>query len=483
MSGMISVFASHAVLRVLAAFLSVGMVKGCLIVLAAYLACRWLCARQPARAHTVWLLTLLALLLVPLAWLALPPVPPALPFAAPAVGAAMHPGPAAALSPSRIMGLADTTGGYEALARHSFPGRFPFAGQLLLAAWGIGTGVLLVRAAVGRIMVRASLRGSPLPPVSGRLAQELRRKLSVRAAVRFVISPRCGVPFTHGIRRPLVVLPAAAASWSPDLLRPVLLHELAHVKRRDSLFSMITTLLTAPLWCFPPAWVAASFLARTRERACDQLVLDHGVPAPQYASAILRLVRGSRGTLLVPAEWSSLGRKSMLRERFASLLGAGAAGRPSAVPAANRLLVGAFCCLLPLFALTCAGAPRAGLEPLLGTWTNAEYFGTYWTHTFAFNPDGRETWYEDTAADSPTGEARFVIETRRVDADGAAWYRVSQKCSYVPYNEEVARATWQYSLLKLDPGGDRLEVETSQMRWPESFGDLGSHHYVYYRKQ
>jgi len=478
----VSVFASHAVLRVLWAFLSIGTVKGCLLVVAAYLLCRLFCSRQPAHAHTVWLLTLVGLVTLPLTWLALPPIQlaPVLERAAAFAGAWGTTVSATALSPDRLLGLTDTAGGYAALSRQSLPGRVPLAAWLLLAAWAAGAGVLLLRAAAGRVAVRRNGSGWALPAAPTRLAQTLCRRFALPRAVVFTASPRCAVPYTFGLLHPVVVMPAGTVSWPLARLRPVLLHELAHVKRRDSLFSLFATLVTALLWWFPPAWVVGRFLARTKELACDRLVLEQGVPAHQYAREMLELVRSSRGNLFVPAECNSFGRKSMVRERIVSVL---KAGKFVVARKAGLVVVGFFCCLLPMLAVTCATAPGAGAERLHGAWTNTEYFGTYWTHTFVIYPDERWTWYDRTDTDSPTGESRYVIDRKWTDPQGNRWYWLTARSSYAPYNEEVARATLSYLLAKIDPQGDRLEIETSLMTWPESFGALGNFHYVYYRKR
>ena len=47
------------------------------------------------------------------------------------------------------------------------------------------------------------------------------------------------MPVATGIFRPAVIMPTDADTWSESRLRIVLLHELAHVKRRDCLTHML----------------------------------------------------------------------------------------------------------------------------------------------------------------------------------------------------------------------------------------------------
>ena len=76
---------------------------------------------------------------------------------------------------------------------------------------------------------------------------------------------------TYGTRRPTLVLPASADAWTDDRRRAVLLHELAHVARRDCFVQRLTSLACALYWPHPGVWWAARRLRTERELACDDL--------------------------------------------------------------------------------------------------------------------------------------------------------------------------------------------------------------------
>lgn len=149
-----------------------------------------------------------------------------------------------------------------------------------------------------------------------------------------------------------------------------------------------------------------------------------------------------------------------------------------------RMRIAGILCILALFALGCATTMSApgGVEKLHGTWANKEYFGSYWTHTFTMYPDGRELWWDQSNVSDPTGESRFVIDEKWVDGQGNTWYRLTERGSYLPYNEEVARANAVYSLLRIDASGKILEGEWSKLASPKEFGALGNTHFVYFRQ-
>jgi hypothetical protein len=96
---------------------------------------------------------------------------------------------------------------------------------------------------------------------------------------------------TIGLLRPRVLLPAAADEWSPERLRAVLVHELGHVSRHDTVIQLAAQLGCALYWWNPLAWLAAARLRIEREHACDDLVLGAGIQPSSYAADILEVAR------------------------------------------------------------------------------------------------------------------------------------------------------------------------------------------------
>jgi len=114
-------------------------------------------------------------------------------------------------------------------------------------------------------------------------------RLSRPVELRIARGP--AMPMTWGTLAPKVLLPAEACTWPPDQRRLVLLHELAHVARRDSLSRSAASLACALYWFHPGAWFATRQMRMEQECAADDRVLTAGAAARTYALSLLHLAR------------------------------------------------------------------------------------------------------------------------------------------------------------------------------------------------
>ncbi len=169
-------------------------------------------------------------------------------------------------------------------------------GWILLLLWGAGTAAVLAvtirdRMRLGRIRRDASaLAGGE----RHRRIHALIERAGLEDEVAVLESEAISVPLTSGVLRRDILLPASAREWNDELLDNVLLHELAHVRRRDVLTRLLARLVCAAQWFNPLSWVAARHMARESERACDDRVLRTGTRPSTYAQHLLEIVRGSR---------------------------------------------------------------------------------------------------------------------------------------------------------------------------------------------
>ena len=256
-----------AIARAIAGALGLAAVQGTLLALIAFVAARKL---RPAWQAAVWLVVLAKFAL---------PWSPALPWSFADLFAALHSHaePGAAVLPSPVP-VAAHAGSLVAAA----------GWIALVLAWAAGAGLVIVRA------IRAQRRASALAragtPVEGELIRELAAKVGVRAP-RLVTGDAAHGPFVVGLVRATIVVPPALLV-DRTLLRAALLHELAHVRRRDALGRMVQLAATAFAWWWPVARMASRRLELAREAACDAWALDScDVSRPAYARLLLRMAQ------------------------------------------------------------------------------------------------------------------------------------------------------------------------------------------------
>jgi uncharacterized protein (TIGR03435 family) len=139
--------------------------------------------------------------------------------------------------------------------------------------------------------------------------------------VAFAESGQSLVPFVCGVLKPLVIVPAAISSWPAEKRRVVLLHELAHVKRRDCLTQVLARVAVAMYWFHPLTWLAAHRLHLERERACDDVVLMSGVRGSDYAQHLVDIANAAISSRSpFAAAGVAMARRGRLETRLMSIL-------------------------------------------------------------------------------------------------------------------------------------------------------------------
>jgi beta-lactamase regulating signal transducer with metallopeptidase domain len=198
----------------------------------------------------------------------------------------------------------------------------PLLPTLLLSLWAIGGVIGVMVVAAGGLRLRAlARRARPARRDTWlRITREVSTDYGITPPVTLLQSAHPHLLVTWGLRRPKVLLPAAARFWSDARIDIVLRHELAHIKRGDWAIQVAAILVRAVCWFNPLAWIAYRQLRQESERACDDMVLGHGVDGADYAAhlvAIARAVCRSRRSF-VPAP--AIAHSSTLEKRIRAML-------------------------------------------------------------------------------------------------------------------------------------------------------------------
>jgi hypothetical protein len=229
--------------------------------------------------------------------------------------------------------------------------------RIALCTWAAGSALLLGWLAYG-LMALARLRrrawrgdDARLGPMLAGIAGEV----GLQAPPQLLITDRLDGPVAVGFLHPAILLPEHLIEVADeDRLRDILIHEAAHLSRRDPLVGLIQRIAAALFWPHPPIHLLNRELARAREEVCDNYVLRMGNRA-RYARTLLDLAESIRvapralvTTGLLPTRWS-------LADRVTGLLDE---GRDLMVNI-NRWKLGALAALMLL-----VGAPFSIFGPI-----------------------------------------------------------------------------------------------------------------------
>ncbi|WP_276482039.1 M56 family metallopeptidase [Paraflavitalea pollutisoli] len=122
----------------------------------------------------------------------------------------------------------------------------------------------------------------------GQRVKELADLLGVGAPVQLLESGLVTVPMVTGILKPIILVPAGLmANLPPEQVEAILLHELAHIRRRDFLVNLAQS-FAETLFFFNPAvlWLS-SLLRDEREHCCDDMAIGVTQSRKQYVHALV----------------------------------------------------------------------------------------------------------------------------------------------------------------------------------------------------
>ncbi len=100
------------------------------------------------------------------------------------------------------------------------------------------------------------------------------------------------MPLVTGFIRPRILLPEHWSCWSSNQLRSVLAHEIAHLNRGDTLFSILSWLLRSLYWFHPISGWISNQISILSEQASDEIAVQWtGCKRTDYARHLIRVAR------------------------------------------------------------------------------------------------------------------------------------------------------------------------------------------------
>lgn len=144
-----------------------------------------------------------------------------------------------------------------------------------VAAWAIGVAFFALRVVAGSLTIRRLVRRS--------------RQLADRDGVAIYESSDIALPAAIGFRSRAVIVPSTLINEGSRELESALLHELAHIHRRDTWTNAWDQTVRALLFFNPAALLLLRAAALERETACDDLAVEQLRDLDEYVRNLAKL--------------------------------------------------------------------------------------------------------------------------------------------------------------------------------------------------
>lgn len=133
-----------------------------------------------------------------------------------------------------------------------------------------------------------SLDEQSLPQLQ-QVSHEVLEAVNAESLPPLLVSDELKGPISLGLFRPAIILPGEMIqALDSSQLRDVLVHEMAHIHRRDHMVVLLQRLAGALFWPFPLVWRLNTKIDEAREDVCDNYVLCQ-TEASQYSRMLLEL--------------------------------------------------------------------------------------------------------------------------------------------------------------------------------------------------
>ena len=273
--------------RFVFAMLLNGLWEAALVALAAWCVLRIMRKTNATTRHTILVTALLVAIALPAATAVL-----SLPRSQSPLATATHivVPQAASLRSSGVTGTAgaDATSVAKPRPHVSVPRMLMFA---VVGAWLLGAAVIFVRLAVSLLHLEQLKRDAL--PVTPEYRAQLRRWDHAARGTREVRLCRCAeiaIPIAVGLFDSMILLPEhLLEELEPADIDQIVVHELAHLRRRDDWINAIERVAQAVFFFNPGVLWIISQLDLEREVACDDWVLQQEDALP-YANCLAKVV-------------------------------------------------------------------------------------------------------------------------------------------------------------------------------------------------
>lgn len=117
---------------------------------------------------------------------------------------------------------------------------------------------------------------------------ELSKQLQINKQVQLLQSGIARMPAVIGYFKPVILFPAGMlASLPPNEVEAILIHELAHIHRKDFLVNVLQHIIEIVFFFNPAVWWVSALIKSERENCCDDIAVSQTDSKQNYIRALL----------------------------------------------------------------------------------------------------------------------------------------------------------------------------------------------------
>lgn len=194
----------------------------------------------------------------------------------------------------------------------------------LIVLWLIGAALLAIYTIVINLKLWYQLKMEPAVNNAEiiHIIEKCKSAMKLKKHIPVIASDKIRTPALFGIIKPTLLLPCGfIENLNENELQYIVLHELAHYKRKDILVNWAAAMVQIMHWFNPVIWYGLYRMHMDGELACDATVLSALEPKRyrEYGNAIIRVLEMTSSPQWIPGTSQMLTPKSNIKRRISMI--------------------------------------------------------------------------------------------------------------------------------------------------------------------
>lgn len=162
--------------------------------------------------------------------------------------------------------------------------------QLLPIIWLIVSGSLIIKNVMVSLKIKNKNDNLLVDDTKTlKIFNECKEKFKIKADIKLILQNEIKTPVIFGVTSPMLLITKEIENLSENELKYVLMHELIHYKKMDTIIYQVINILKCVYWFNPILWHIFNKLKNDLEYATDEIVVDILKDRKKYCKVLLKI--------------------------------------------------------------------------------------------------------------------------------------------------------------------------------------------------